>query len=439
MQAFGGTCSPICISYAALDLYNSGALALGILSSKEKSWSTSDVDRIQEAHRRRPLVFEASHRCLKSESHELDSQKYLSHSMMAVRSKVSIIGAGPAGFALAVDLQSHGTSVLLYSHPTHLRHANYVVDKGYLKASGALEGSASLRVTFEMCEVVAFSKIIILTVPSTGQETVWQELKRFSPRQHTLIAIPGNLFSLITDAEIDTECILETNLSPYSCRMNQGELAVLGKKSLFFIAALQKDVSPAFYARIQSIFPMEVKWCSNVIEVCLSNINGVFHPLMMLMNAGRIESTAGDFLLYCDGLTRSVANAMLAVDKVRLQIGEAFGFRLKSVIDVSNECYGQSFTDLVDLARHSEPHNKLKAPSNMGNRNVSEDVPDLLVSWHGLAEKLGIDAAPIKAVIVLVEMATGIDYMKSGRNLRKLRLEDISRSELIRRFSAPVA
>lgn len=358
---------------------------------------------------------------------------------MTIQSKISIIGAGPAGFALAVDLQSRGTSVLLYSHPTHPQQAKNVVDKGYLKASGAIEGSTSLRVTFNMCEVVEFSKIIILTVPSTGQETVLQELKRFSLRQHTLIAIPGNLFSLIADAEVDTECILETNLSPYSCRMDQGELAVLGKKGLSLIAALQKDLSPALYDKIQSIFPLELIWCSNVIEVCLSNINGVFHPLMMLMNAGRIESTAGDFLLYSDGLTRSVANAMLAVDKVRIKIGEAFGFHLKSVIEVSNECYGQSFTDLVDLARQSEPHNKLKAPSSMENRNISEDVPDLLVSWHSLAEKLGIDASPIKAVIILVEMATGIDYMKSGRNLQKLHLEGISRGELIRRFGALVA
>ncbi|KAH6663797.1 6-phosphogluconate dehydrogenase [Halenospora varia] len=353
--------------------------------------------------------------------------------------KVSIVGAGPAGFALAADLESCGTRVLIYSHPTHLRHANYVVDKGFLRASGAIEGSTNPRVTFDMSEVIEFSKIIILTVPSTGQETILRELKRFTLRQHTVIAIPGNLFSLITDAEMEIECILETNLSPYSCRMNGGELAVLGKKSLFFIAALQKELSPVFNEKIRRIFPMELKWCSNVIEVCLSNINGVFHPLMMLMNAGRIESTAGDFLLYRDGLTRSVANAILAVDRVRIKIGEAFGFRLDSVIEVSNKCYGQNFTDLVDLAQNSEPHNKLKAPSDIENRNISEDVPDLLVCWHGLAEKLGIDASPLKAVIVLAEMATGIDYMKTGRNLRKLHLEDISRSELIQRFSVPHA
>jgi opine dehydrogenase len=346
---------------------------------------------------------------------------------------VSIVGAGPAGFALATDLQNSGMDVLVYSHSSHLRHANNIKDKIHLKASGTISSFTIPHVTSDMSQVIEFSKIIILTIPSTGQETVLQELRRFPLHEHTIIAVPGNLFSLIADMEVG--CILETNLSPYSCRMDEGELIVLGKKSLIFIAALQQGPSLAIYDAIHSIFPVRLKWCSSVIEVCLLNVNGVFHPLMMLMNAGRIESTDGDFFLYRDGLTSSVAKAMLAVDHVRIQIGEAFGLRMKSAVEVSNECYGHSFTNLVDLAQNSKPHNKLKAPSNLDNRNISEDVPDLLVCWHSLAEKLGIDASPIKAVIILVEMATGVNYFKNGRDLQKFHLEDISRTELIQRFS----
>ena len=353
--------------------------------------------------------------------------------------KVSIVGAGPAGFALAADLENRGTSVLVYSHSIHQRHAKNVVDKGCLRVSDAIEDFTNPRVTFDMSKVIDFSKIIILTVPSTGQEKVLKELKRFILRQHTIIAMPGNLFSLITEAEMKTECILEINLSSYSCRMNEGELAVLGKKSRILIATLQRDSSPAFNDKMQSIFAMKLKWCVNVVEVGLSNINGVFHPLMILMNAGRIESTAGDFLLYRDGLTRSVANAILALDGVRVKIGEAFGFRLKSVIEVSNECYGQGFTDLMNLAQNSGPHNKLKAPSDIENRYISEDVADLLICWHGLTEKLEINASPIKAVIILAEMTTGMNYMKTGRILRKLHLKNISRNELIEKFSVPAS
>jgi hypothetical protein len=345
---------------------------------------------------------------------------------------VSIIGAGPAGFALAVGLQSHGTSVLLYSHPTHLRHANHVKRNGHLRASGVMQGSANLPITSDMAEAVAFSQILILTVPSTGQETVLQELRKFSLQQHAIVAIPGNLFSLIAD--LDVGCVFETNLSPYSCRMEEGGLTVLGKKELVFIATLQRDLNPAVYETVASIFPTQLKWCSSVVEVCLSNVNGVFHPLMMLMNAGRVENPSGDFFLYSDGLTPSVANAMLAVDRVRIKIGEALGLRLKSAVEISNVCYGQAFTGFVDLAQNSPPHNKLKAPSSLENRNISEDVPDLLVFWCQLAEKLGIDASPIRAVITLAEMATGVDYFETGRNLRRLHLEHVSRAELTERF-----
>ncbi|KAB5513297.1 6-phosphogluconate dehydrogenase [Coniochaeta sp. 2T2.1] len=350
---------------------------------------------------------------------------------------VSIVGAGPAGLALAADLQSHGNSVLVYSHPDHLGHAKHLTDNGLLRVTGIIEGCSNLRVTTDMAKVIAFSHIIALTVPSTGQETMLKELVAFNLRQHTIVAMPGNLFALIKDANIKVGNILETNLSPYSCRMEEGKLLVLGRKHRLFIGALHNDVCRD---EIQCLFPsVELNWCHSVLEVCLSNVNGVFHPLMMLMNTGRIESTAGNFLLYADGLTRSVANAMQAVDRVRLQIGAALGFHLRSAIDISNECYGQRFTDLVDLARNSPPHNKLKSPPDMANRNISEDVPDLLVCWHGLAERLEIDASPIAAVIVLVGMATGVDYMETGRNLKRLNLESVSRSELLARFSPRLA
>jgi opine dehydrogenase len=353
---------------------------------------------------------------------------------MIMQPTVSIVGAGPAGFALAADLQGRGKRVLLYSHPTHLRHAEDVKNNGHLRASGVLQGSAKLHVTSDMAEVVAFSPIIILTVPSTGQETVLQELRGFPLHQHAIIAIPGNLYSLISDMEVG--CVFETNLSPYSCRMEEGGLTVMGKKEIIFIAPLQRNLGTTAYDMIESIFPTELRWCSSIIEVCLSNVNGVFHPMMMLMNAGRIEDTGGEFFLYRDGLTPAVANAMLAIDRVRIQIGEALGFRLKSAVDISNECYGANYTDLVDLARNSPPHNRLKAPSDLINRNITEDVPDLLVPWYCLAKILGINAAPIKAVIVLAEMTTGVDYLSTGRNLRRLNLEGVTRAELIQRFGA---
>jgi len=350
---------------------------------------------------------------------------------------VSIIGAGPAGFALAAELQAGGTDVLIYSHPSHTRHAADVQSKGCLTVNGILNGSVDLRVTSDMGETLQFSDMIILTVPSTGQETILDELKRFKGQlqQHTLVAIPGNLISLVKDADLELACILETNLSPYSCRMEDGRLLVLGKKKIIYIAALHHyQLTPAIFQKIQAIFPTTLKWCNSVVEVSLANINGVFHPLMMLMNTGRIEDTGGDFMIYRDGLTPSVARAMAEIDRVRIQIGDTLGLDVRPAVEVSNECYAADFADLVDLARNSRPHKDLRAPVDLWHRNISEDVPDLLVCWHDLGERLGLDVSPLKAVIFLAEMATGVDYMKSGRNLNRLHLGDETKEELLAKF-----
>ncbi|KAK1991698.1 NAD/NADP octopine/nopaline dehydrogenase [Colletotrichum falcatum] len=355
---------------------------------------------------------------------------------MRVASSVSILGAGPAGFALAADLKNHGTDTLLYSHRTHLSHAKAVMKTGRLQLSCKMEGFTNLRLTTDMAEAVAFSKILILTVPSTGQLTLLKELKHLDLRSHTIIAIPGNLFSLLKEVDIEAENILETNLSPYSCRMEDDTLVVFGRKRVVHIAAQRTAaVRPGFREEIESVFPTTtLRWCDSVVEVCLANVNGVFHPLMMLMNAGRIEDASSDFLLYRDGLSRSVANAMLAVDRVRMDIAAKLGLRAATAVDISNECYGQAFTDLVDLARNSPPHNKLRAPASFENRNISEDVADLLVSWHGLAEVVGVDASPIAAVIVLAEMATGLDLRQTGRGLDKLRLNGLGPGQLVDMF-----
>lgn len=80
--------------------------------------------------------------------------------------------------------------------------------------------------------------------------------------------------------------MLEKNLSPYPCRMSGGKLSVSGRKHRFSIAGLG-DIEKGVKEEVTRIFPMELIWCGNVMEVCLENINGGFHPCIMLINAGR--------------------------------------------------------------------------------------------------------------------------------------------------------
>jgi len=40
-----------------------------------------------------------------------------------------------------------------------------------------------------------------------------------------------------------------------------------------------------------------------VLHTGLNNMGAIFHPALTILNAGRIESTGGEFQFYIDGVT----------------------------------------------------------------------------------------------------------------------------------------
>ncbi|KAJ3029040.1 hypothetical protein HDV00_009802 [Rhizophlyctis rosea] len=349
--------------------------------------------------------------------------------------RASILGAGPSGFALAAEMQQSGIDVLLWSHPHHQRHIQAVLSAGHFLTTGKIT-STNLppKTTTALSTALAFSPILILTLPSTAHTTLAALLDSYDLSSHTIISIPGNLISLFTT--LSPLHLFETNLSPYSVRMSSNTVHISGKKTSIHIASYRPNPPAALLNHITSLLPVNLNWCTSIIEVSLLNLNGVFHPPMMLLNAGRIESqhqsstststsSGGTFPLYGQGLTPSVSNLILSIDTTRRQIGARFGLRMKPALTVSNEAYNHFFKSLVDLAQNSIPHKDLPAPMTLQHRNLCEDVPDLLVPWCSLAEKLGVECGVMRSVVVLAGIVVGRDFFAEGRDVGRLNLEGL--------------
>lgn len=62
------------------------------------------------------------------------------HIASLVGTNGAVIGIDPSKsrIALALDLENHGTNVLLYSHPLHSQHATHILSTGHLPSSGSL-------------------------------------------------------------------------------------------------------------------------------------------------------------------------------------------------------------------------------------------------------------------------------------------------------------
>jgi opine dehydrogenase len=134
-------------------------------------------------------------------------------------------------------------------------------------------------------------------------------------------------------------------------------------------------------AAMRDAFCTSYKRGANVLQTSMANTNMVVHCIPMLMNAGRIEGTKGDFRFYFDGMPESVCRAMEAVDRERLAIAKAFGLDLMSTVETIRTQYKVAGDDLhsVILANPAFGGTKPDAPKTLDHRFLTEDTPFSMV------------------------------------------------------------
>ncbi|KAI0408475.1 putative NAD/NADP octopine/nopaline dehydrogenase [Xylaria palmicola] len=366
---------------------------------------------------------------------------------------VSIIGAGNCGCAFAADLENRGVRALLYAHPDHSTNVDAIRENGYLDSMGKVEGRFYPAATTDMGEAVRFSNILIVAVPSYAQENILSVLEKQNLRNHIVIAVGGNFFTLVACKRIRARYLLETSASPYGSRMidrNKREktrlseswygINVLGFKTVMPIGSLPTDIDIDLRTDIGTIFSGSLQWCSNVIEAAFYNFNGVLHPITAIMNAGWIEHTQGDFYFYQEGMTPSVTKIMQEIDNERVAIANEYGPRVTSCLKQMNTYYGLNHKSLSDFARGSAMHSTMKlCPTSMEHRYMTEDLPFVLVPWYELGLKAGKQSPFMRSLILWASMINSTDYLSVGRNLKELGFTNWSLEDIVDMVTATSA
>jgi opine dehydrogenase len=156
----------------------------------------------------------------------------------------------------------------------------------------------------------------------------------------------------------------------------------------------------------------------------------------MIMNAGWIQHTGGDFLFYREGFTDAVGRVTAAVDAERLAIARALGVPAMPFIDVFYEAglttrAARDSGDISRACKESEPNKTIKSPSSLDHRYLHEDVGYGLVPMAALGRLAGVATPTIDALVQLAGLAVGIDYAREGLTLERLGLAGKSPSELL--------
>lgn len=166
------------------------------------------------------------------------------------------------------------------------------------------------------------------------------------------------------------------------------------------------------------------------MKTSLDNIGAIFHPAVTVLNAARIESTNGDFDYYTEGITPAVSLILEAMDRERVKVAEALGFRAMTAREWLYIAYDAAGRTLYEAMRANRGYDGIKAPKTVHHRYITEDIPMSLVPIASLGKLVGEPTPTIESIILLGSVLHGTDYWAEGRTAESLGLAGMTLKEI---------
>jgi opine dehydrogenase len=343
---------------------------------------------------------------------------------------IAILGAGNGGRAMAADLTLAGFKVNLFELPQFAPGIANILNSGEITISGvAREGKAKINlITTDIAEALHGVELVILCVPSFGQKTMAEICAPVLRDGMTVVLIPGGFgsfvfYRVLQDSGIDKNITLaEVATLPYGARITSPESVIVHINAI----NLPTGVFPSTRTEqvvntLQRLYPAIIA-ADDILDVALNNVNPCIHTAPSILNAGRIEF-ADDFYLFREAMTPSVRRVMVAVDRERQAVREAWGYGPPhygldpDTYEVFEGYFGRGGVDKAGK--------KMRGPLSMKDRYITEDIPFGLVFYASAGDAAGVDTPACDALISLASIINGENYRHTGRTFASLGLENI--------------
>lgn len=355
---------------------------------------------------------------------------------------VTILGGGNTAFAVAANLALRGFAVTIYEHPAFASALEPIQHNRTIRLLGVAEqGNATLTsVTTDLAAALS-NDLLLLIVPAYAHKPFAETCAPYLRDGHMVVITPGTLgaleFAQIVRATGNTSDIAfaETDTAPYVCRKTAPDTATIWG----VVSGLGLGVYPASKTQVvadalKEVFTINgrtgtrsaIVTYPNVLACGLSAMNPVVHPAGVLMNAGRVEYSRGDFYFYEEGVSPTVAQVIYGVDAERRAIGRALGFDLLPVDEAfHNGGFGPK-GDLWATINGSRMLTQLRAPGAINTRWLTEDIPYGIGAWSRLGAQLGVPTPLMDALVTLASVALGQDFKQATRTPDRLGLAGMS-------------
>jgi opine dehydrogenase len=358
---------------------------------------------------------------------------------MPKQTKYTVIGAGNGGKAMAAHLALMGFHVTLFNRtPSRLEAIRELGGLQLESFEGGPHGFGRLKkATSDIEESIAEADVIMVVIPSSAHSEIGRQLSGHLRDGQMIVLHPGRTGGALEMRKV---------LNDHGCRAK----VTIAEAETFIYASRAEGPASARIFRIKQAVPLSALPATetgnvlnvlrkpfpefidgqNVLHTGLNNMGAIFHPALTLLNAGRIESTAGDFQFYIDGVTPSVARVLEVLDRERVTVAAAVGVRARTAMEWLRLAYNVTGENLHEAIQNQTGYYGIKAPGTLRHRYIFEDVPMSLVPIALLGTRYGVSVRGMESIIRLACFVNRTDYWRRGRTLDKMGVEELSVSEL---------
>ncbi|HYG59480.1 MAG TPA: NAD/NADP octopine/nopaline dehydrogenase family protein [Symbiobacteriaceae bacterium] len=349
-----------------------------------------------------------------------------------------VLGAGHGGMAMAGHLGAMGFPVTLWARRAESLAA--VAAEGGVQVEGEFNGFGPVVATADIADALEGADTVLVVVPASAHGEIAARCAPFLKSGQKVLLLPGRTGGAIEFARtlhragnFEDVLVGEAQTFLYASR-RVGPFAshIYGIKKQVAAAALPAHRTGELLAGIKPAFPqfMPARW---VWKTSLDNIGAIFHPLVVILNAGRIESTGGAFRHYRDGITPSVAGLLEQVDAERVAVARAIGVGALTAREWLQEAYGvDPDLSLYDGIQATRAYDEVGSPCTLDHRYLWEDVPTGLVPMSELGRVYRVPTPTIDAAITMASAILQYDFRRHGRTLERLGLEGWSPARISR-------
>ena len=327
---------------------------------------------------------------------------------------VHIVSGEPNCFYAALLLASRGFEVALEGSPARTVPATVFGRRHrvHLRAAGELSGSPRIGLVAAEGEDLAAGVSAVL-----GAGTV-----------DLLVVVGGGAAGIVEAADVaHRHGIARSRVfvaSAFVWGGRQGDPVVVDSEKHDILCGFLADPDPDAAALARRVVP--TARVVDAVSVALAGLNGLVHPVPMLLGATEIERGTGA-RFFVDTFGDGVSAVAGRLDGERLALAARLGRTLPTFEQMLDSYYaaeGVHGTTLRERVNGLPAYQRAPIPGDFGHRYLTHELRANLAPMAAMADILGVEAPVTHALVVLGSILAGRDLghgaAETGRRLLDL-------------------